>query len=526
MIKLKTRKIPKDQVGNLVTELNNEPKIDFGSLSSDKEAFRGKIDGRLLLVYWTGTIVYHDHPLTVSILNKYPEVKSPPKKKSENDKPLNVKLHPFQCQILIKLLETNSVIKEIQSNDVNVLKTFEKEGRRLNIYHTGSVYSPNGYDAFNSTILEVIKQTPLYEKFDLVIGQDEAGKGEFFGPMVIASVALTGEQQIKLQLDGIKDSKLVSSNNIHTLANIVKNSSTAKRAITIGAKTFNQRFREMKNESKNLNDLLAWGHSKALSEVLSQLKQLNMDDKEILLIIDEFDRIKTDSRIQKVITPNITVEQQPKAESVSISVAAASILAKSIRNEEMVILQETIPSIPIKVENLSDLWYQPNADEIIRHEYVKSAKERGTLGIKQCIQGNEAQEHIALIIKRIESHNLDFKERFPQNASHIGKLLSAFANHEGGDLYFGIRNQPKEIIGISDVQALEERISGVREKCDPSPWVEYVIYELPDGKIILQAHVHKSKKLIASDGKYYYREKNSSRTRTLTTKEIEEMLKS
>lgn len=122
-----------------------------------------------------------------------------------------------------------------------------------------------------------------------------------------------------------------------------------------------------------------------------------------------------------------------------------------------------------------------------------------------------------------ESHCLEFKEKFPAQGHHIGKLISAFANHEGGYIYFGITDKiPREFVGINDDQDIEQRISGLRNKCDPKPLIEYDVKVLEPNKKILIVHISSSDKLIQYDGRFYYRDKNSSNTRYLTADEIKE----
>ena len=57
------------------------------------------------------------------------------------------------------------------------------------------------------------------------IGTDESGKGDFFGPLVIAGVMVDGSAS-KLFLEaGIKDSKKITDKKILTLEPIIKNNS-------------------------------------------------------------------------------------------------------------------------------------------------------------------------------------------------------------------------------------------------------------------------------------------------------------
>ena len=94
------------------------------------------------------------------------------------------------------------------------------------------------------------------------IGSDESGKGDFFGPLVIAGV-LVDESNIEvLQKAGIKDCKKVDDKNINKLAAIIKNNCTFS-VITINPAKYNELYAKL----KNLNLLLAWGHARAIENI-------------------------------------------------------------------------------------------------------------------------------------------------------------------------------------------------------------------------------------------------------------------
>ncbi len=46
-------------------------------------------------------------------------------------------------------------------------------------------------------------------------------------------------------------------------------------------------------------------------------------------------------------------------------------------------------------------------------------------------------EYILSFLKKLESHDLDFKKMFSEQTHSIGKIKSAFANHSGGRIFFG-----------------------------------------------------------------------------------------
>src|SRR5574344_1423878 len=91
------------------------------------------------------------------------------------------------------------------------------------------------------------------------IGTDESGKGDFFGPLVIAGV-LVNEKNAQIFKDlGIKDSKTISDKKILNFATEIK-ANAPHSIIAIS----NAKYNELYNNFKNLNKLLAWGHAKVI----------------------------------------------------------------------------------------------------------------------------------------------------------------------------------------------------------------------------------------------------------------------
>lgn len=147
------------------------------------------------------------------------------------------------------------------------------------------------------------------------IGVDESGKGDFFGPLIIAGCYLDEKQAIFLKEKGIKDSKKLDDKKILTLADIIKENSIFEIVI-IG----NKKYNELYSKFKNLNSLLAWGHSTVIENLLNKTNaKIAISDK----FADE--RVILNALKQKGKT--IQVIQQTKAEA-DCAVAAASILAR------------------------------------------------------------------------------------------------------------------------------------------------------------------------------------------------------
>ena len=159
-------------------------------------------------------------------------------------------------------------------------------------------------------------------RFFPLIGTDESGKGDYFGPLVVAGVFVNNQTKIALEKIGVKDSKKISDSNILILADKVKYICKGQYAIIeISPETYNNLYDNFKKENKNLNTLLAWGHAKAIEEVLTKVDCDNaLSDK----FADEKFII---SKLQEK-GKRINLRQEHKAES-NIAVAAASILARA-----------------------------------------------------------------------------------------------------------------------------------------------------------------------------------------------------
>ncbi|KPU46226.1 ribonuclease HIII [Oxobacter pfennigii] len=148
-----------------------------------------------------------------------------------------------------------------------------------------------------------------------LIGTDESGKGDYFGPLVIAGVYVNEENARKLKAMGADDSKRLTDKQIAKLAESIKKVCPYS-VVVIG----NEKYNELYEKIKNLNKLLAWGHARVIENVLSKV-----DCKYVLS--DQFgdENLIKNALMEKGKT--ITLFQRPRAEE-NTAVAAASILAR------------------------------------------------------------------------------------------------------------------------------------------------------------------------------------------------------
>jgi ribonuclease HIII len=155
-----------------------------------------------------------------------------------------------------------------------------------------------------------------------IIGTDESGKGDYFGPLVSAGVYIDEQSAKALIACGVKDSKELSdSKNLELAQEVTKICKGHFAIIEISPEKYNDLYEQFKEERKNLNTLLAWGHAKAIEEILSKI-----DCK--VAIADQFaDESFILGKLQEK-GKKLKLIQMHKAEQ-NIAVAAASILSRA-----------------------------------------------------------------------------------------------------------------------------------------------------------------------------------------------------
>ncbi len=157
------------------------------------------------------------------------------------------------------------------------------------------------------------------EMFTPHFGVDESGKGDFFGPLVVAGVYVDAGIARHFLNVGVTDSKKIGSDRrITELADAIRQTPGATHnVVTIGP----ERYNELYERFANLNDLLAWGHARVIENLLTARPECPR------ALSDKFANERV---IQKALLSRgraIRVDQRTKAEA-DPAVAAASILAR------------------------------------------------------------------------------------------------------------------------------------------------------------------------------------------------------
>ncbi|HCN78304.1 MAG TPA: ribonuclease HIII [Verrucomicrobiales bacterium] len=151
------------------------------------------------------------------------------------------------------------------------------------------------------------------------LGVDESGKGDFFGPLVIAGVYADAGVARMLRECGAVDSKQISSDQkIEKLAEAVRAIPGLRwEVVQINPERYNALYEKF----GNLNRLLAWGHAKVIELLLEKVPDCPR------AVSDQFANPAVLQRALQAKGRGIELVQRTKAES-DPAVAAASILAR------------------------------------------------------------------------------------------------------------------------------------------------------------------------------------------------------
>ncbi|MCK5685625.1 ribonuclease HIII [bacterium] len=199
-----------------------------------------------------------------------------------------------------------------------ILFSLKIEKINFTLYKSGKLVIQGKDDAKTISLLTSIK-TAIFADVDFDVsmtGSDEAGKGDVFGPLVIAAVYCDNNILKQFKMLGIGDSKKFSDEKISSLSlEIIK---IAPYSIMLLEPS---KYNELYDKMHNLNRMLSWAHHKVNENLKSQT-----DFK--LTVIDDFGMKK---KTQNWIRDNLEVELrlETKSEDKYPAVAAASILARA-----------------------------------------------------------------------------------------------------------------------------------------------------------------------------------------------------
>ncbi|KAH7647382.1 ribonuclease HI large subunit [Cryptosporidium bovis] len=171
------------------------------------------------------------------------------------------------------------------------------------------------------------ENTCTFDKREVVLGVDEAGRGPVLGPMVYACLYYPKENEEMLRKFGVDDSKKLTSSNRDKI-NVRIRKETDKFGWRIHSISPEYLSCEMqKRRKRNLNEI---SHIATINLITSVINN-GVNVREIY--IDTVGPPETYKDKLKQIFPNIDIVVKPRADSLFTSVSGASILAKVKRDD-------------------------------------------------------------------------------------------------------------------------------------------------------------------------------------------------
>ncbi len=167
----------------------------------------------------------------------------------------------------------------------------------------------------------------------LKLGIDDAGRGPVIGPMVLAGCLIDEKIEKEFRRLGIKDSKQLTQKRREFLEKIIKEKSETFEIIII----YPDEIDGENNKGTKLNELEAIACAKIINRINKGYKKIKVIiDCPSTTIIKWQDFLKT--KIKNL--SNLEISCEHKADKNHVSVSAASILAKCVREKEMSRLKE------------------------------------------------------------------------------------------------------------------------------------------------------------------------------------------
>ncbi len=206
-----------------------------------------------------------------------------------------------------------------------------KEKNNLNIYHSAKKGISIVLGGKKSTSLaaelqkicglqsSAAEQSHSWEKW---AGTDESGKGDFFGPLVVAGFVADRSMLPRMQEQGVDDCKKLDDKKIVKIAAFLYREFPSHcKVLALAPKNYNKVYSQFRAKGQKLNQLMVWLHTKAILELQKQTDFQGV-------VIDKFASQSTLTTYSPKEFGKIRCIFREKAED-DLAVAAASILARA-----------------------------------------------------------------------------------------------------------------------------------------------------------------------------------------------------
>lgn len=216
-----------------------------------------------------------------------------------------------------------------------------------------------------------------------MIGSDEVGTGDYFGPMVIASAFVASQHIPLLKELGVRDSKDLTDSQIGEIAKQIIQFLPYSLLVLP-----NKKYNDMQQAGNNQGKLKAILHNQAISNTLQKIAPMKPDG----ILIDQFCEpgvYFNYLRGKEIVRENVYFST--KAESVHLSVAAASIIARHAFVQHFELLSKevgvTLPKgAGVRVDEVAAKLIKQHGTEILSEisklHFVNTEKSMKKAGIK------------------------------------------------------------------------------------------------------------------------------------------------
>jgi ribonuclease HIII len=155
------------------------------------------------------------------------------------------------------------------------------------------------------------------------LGIDEAGKGDYFGPLVVAGVRIThAETARKLQEIGVRDSKEIRATGISRISGRILEAVGRNNVHVISL--LPPEYESRRAAAGNVNRLLSELDATIMGKLVGEVE---------VVVVDEYSR-SARAYLEPLVPDGVRLEVRTKAED-DAAVAAASIVARARQLEEM-----------------------------------------------------------------------------------------------------------------------------------------------------------------------------------------------
>ncbi|MFY0520830.1 ribonuclease HIII [Lysinibacillus sp. UGB7] len=197
-----------------------------------------------------------------------------------------------------------------------------------------------------------------------VLGSDETGTGDYFGPITVAAVYVPASKIELVNELGVKDSKMLTDDYMRRIAPDLR--AACVHSVLI---LRNEKYNALQAKGYSQGKMKAMMHNKALGHTLSKITP----EKPTHILIDQFaergvyyNYLKNE---QEIVRENVLLST--KAEQLHVSVATASILARAAFLKEMDRLSdlagvELLKGASSKVDALAARIWRGQGEEFLR----------------------------------------------------------------------------------------------------------------------------------------------------------------